>query len=257
MSKGFEKHLKSAMTTAGNFIERAIGQAQKAKARAGTRSGVQPILSLESVLGVNKIGELVAAATERMVLPVVPELDGCAALDMGEGPPQLLKRFVECQARLSMGYEIGGGSQGEQGNAATGYIVRGKAQNTPFPDNFFDYVAARLATPFQGDILRVIKELGRIMSPGGQGVFIDYHPYGMYAKKGPERLRAVESSIRGVEDYYRISRAAGLRVVDVREAFIDENIRSMFTDDTIAAFRMVKGSPLTAFLFLYKPRARR
>lgn len=256
MSKGYEKHLKKAMTTAGNFLERAIGHAQKAKAQVGTRGGLQPILSLESILGVNKIGELVNASVERYALPAVPELAGRTALDLGEGPPQLLKRFTEREARLSLGFEIGGGSQGQQGDARTGYVVRGKAQNVPVADNFFDYVALRLATPFQGDILRVVKEAGRVMSPGGQGVLIDYHPYGMFAKKGPDRLRAIESSIRGMEDYYRICRTAGLRVVDVREAFIDENVRSMFTAETQAAFRTVKGSPLTIFLFIYKPRVR-
>jgi len=87
-------------------------------------------------------------------------------------------------------------------------------------------------------------------------VFIDYHPYGLYAKKGPNRLRSVESSIRGAEDYYRICRAAGLRVVDLREAFVDENLRSYFGDDQISAYRSMKGSPLTIYLFFYKPRAR-
>lgn len=256
MSKGYEKHLKKVMTTVGNFIERAIGHAQKAKAQVGTRGGVQPILSLESVLGVNKISELVNAAVERYAIPSVPELAGHAALDLGEGPPQLLRRFAEREARLSLGFEIGGGSLGQQGDAKTGYVVRGKAQNMPVVDNFFDYVVLRLATPFQGDILRVVKEAGRVMAPGGQGVLIDYHPYGMFAKKGPDRLRAIESSIRGIEDYYRISRTAGLRVVDVREAFIDENARSMFDEDALGAFRTVKGSPLALFLFLYKPRVR-
>jgi len=256
MTKSYEKHLKSAMTAAGNFLERAIGHAQKAKAQVGQRGGVQPILSLESILGVNKISELVNASVERYVTPAVPELSGHAAMDLGEGPPQLLARFTEREARLSLGFEIGGGSQGQQGDAKTGYIVRGKAQNVPIADNFFDYVALRLATPLQGDILRVVKEAGRVLAPGGQGVLIDYHPYGMFAKKGPDRLRAIESSIRGIEDYYRICRTAGLRVVDVREAFIDENARNMFTDEAQAAFRTVKGSPLTVILFIYKPRVR-
>lgn len=256
MSKGYEKHLKSAMTTAGKFLERAIGHAQKAKAQVGQRGGVQPILSLESLLGMNKISELISASVERYVIPAVPELAGRTAIDLGEGPPQMLKRFAEREARLSLGYEIGGGSLGHQGDAKAGYVVRGKPQNIPVSDNFFDYAVLRLATPLQGDILRVMKEAGRILAPGGQGVLIDYHPYGMYAKKGPERLRAIESSIRGIEDYYRICRTSGLRVVDVREAFIDENVRSMFNEETQAAFRTVKGSPLTMVLFIYKPRVR-
>jgi SAM-dependent methyltransferase len=257
MSKGVEKSLKNVMTSAGKALERLIGQAQKAKAQVGVRGGVQPILSLESLLGVNRIGELIGASTERVALPVVPEIKDAVALDVGEGPPQFLSRFKERGARISVGLEIGGGSKGVQGDQEQGYIVRGKATAIPFGGDFFNFVSARLATPFQGDILRVMKEIGRVAAPGGQGVIVDYHPYGLYAKKGSDRLRSVESSIRGAEDYYRICRASGLRVVDLREAFVDENLRGMFAEDQLSAYRSVKGSPLAIYLFFYKPRARR
>lgn len=257
MSQGIEKQLKSVMTSAGKLVERIIGHAQKAKVQVGGRGGVQPILSLESLAGANKIGEMVDIATERVALPVVPELKDGLALDIGEGPPQFLARFMERGARTSVGFEIGGGSRGAQGDQERGYIVRGRAANIPFNTDFFVYVVARLASPYQGDILRVMKEVGRVTAPGGQGVLVDYHPYGMYAKKGPDRLRSVESSIRGTEDYYRICRAAGLRVVDLREAFIDENFRSIFGEENLSAYRSVKGSPLVIFLFFYKPRVKR
>ncbi len=257
MSNGAEHTLKSMMESIGRLLERVIGHAQKAKAQVGSRGGVQPILSLESMVGTKKIRELIDVAVERVMLPAVPEIKGAVAIDMGEGPPQFLTRFMEKGARVALGFEIGGGSQGAQGNADRGYVVRGKAQSIPFNNDFFDYLSVRLATPFQGDILRVIKEVGRIAAPGCQGVLIDYHPYGLYAKKGPERVRSVESSIRGAEDYYRICRAAGLRVVDLREAFIDENMRSLFSEDQMSAYRSLKGTPFVIFLFFYKPKVRK
>lgn len=245
------------MTSAGRIVERAIGHAHKAKVQVGARGGMQPILSLESLVGTNKIGELISISTERVALPVVPDLKDRLALDIGEGPPQFLAQYKDRKARFAVGLEIGGGSRGEQGDSDRGYIVRGRATALPFGGDFFDYVAVRLATPFQGDVLKVMKEVGRVASPGGQGVLVDYHPYGMYAKKGSDRLRSVESSIRGAEDYYRICRAAGLRVVDLREAFIDENLRGNFGEEQLPAYRSVKGSPLVIFLFFYKPRTKR
>jgi SAM-dependent methyltransferase len=257
MARGLENTLRSVMNSIGHLIERVIGHAQKAKVQVGVRGGVQPILSLESVLGTGKIKSLIDVSTERLALPMVPDLKGGSSLDVGEGPPQFLNSFVEKGSRIAVGFEIGGGSRGAQGDASKGYIVRGSATSIPFGGDFFDFVSARLATPFQGDILRVMKEIGRITAPGGQGVLIDYHPYGMYAKKGSNRLRSVESSIRGAEDYYRICRAAGLRVVDLREAFVDENMRSVFGEEYIQAYRSVKGSPLVIYLFFYKPRTRK
>ncbi len=253
-----ERSLRTVMEMVGRFVESIIGHARKAKVQVGTRGGVQPILSLESLVGMNRIGQLISATTERVVLPAIPELKEGSALDVGEGPPQFLKRFMERGAQTAVGFEIGGGSQGAQGDQERGYVVRGKVSAIPFSDNFFDYISVRLATPFQGDIIKVVREVGRVAAPGGQGVLIDYHPYGLYAKKGPDRLRSVESSIRGAEDYYRICRAAGLRVVDLREAFIDENLRGFFEgDQQLAAYRSLKGTPFAIFLFFYKPRARR
>lgn len=257
MAKNLEKMLRSAMYSTGKLIERAIGHAQKAKVQVGTRGGMQPILSLESLLGANKISELVDISTERVLTQVIPEVKEGTALDIGEGPPQFLAKFKEKGARIAIGFEIGGGSRGRQGDADHGYIVRGRAHNIPFADNFFGYVTTRIASPYQGNILRVMKEVGRILMPGGQGVLVDYHPYGLYAKKGPDRLRSIESSIRGTEDYYRVCRAAGLRVVDLREAFIDENLRSFFGEDEIPSYRSVKGSPFVIFLFFFKPHQRR
>lgn len=257
MSKGLEKTLKSFMESTGRLIERAIGQAQKAKVQVGTRGGLQPILSLESLLGTNKIRELIDLSTERILFPAVPDLKEGISLDVGEGPPQLLEKFLEKGSQTAVGLEIGGGSRGKQGDVNKGYVVRGSAVSIPFADDFFHYIVVRLATPFQGDILRVMKEIGRVNVPGGQGVLIDYHPYGLYAKKGSNRLRSVESSIRGAEDYYRICRAAGLRVVDLRESFIDENLRSSFEEENISSYRSVKGSALAIYLFFYKPRMRK
>jgi SAM-dependent methyltransferase len=257
MTRGVESTLRSVMSSIGHLVERVIGHAQKAKVQVGARGGVQPILSLESFLGTGKIKSLIDVSTERVALPMIPDLKGSASLDVGEGPPQFLDRFVEKGSRIAVGLEIGGGSRGKQGDASKGYIIRGSAASIPFGEDFFSFVSARLATPFQGDILRVMKEIGRITEPGGQGVLIDYHPYGMYAKKGSNRLRSVESSIRGAEDYYRICRASGLRVVDLREAFVDENLRSVFGEEHVQAYRSVKGSPLAIYLFFYKPRARK
>ncbi len=254
MSKSLEESLRQLMTWAGNGIEKIIGKAQKAKVTVSTRPGVQPILSLESQLSINKIQELISFATERFYVPMIPHLEGKACLEIGQTKPVFANSFLQKQAKKMITVNTGNSEGLIQGDASRGYIVKSEAHNLPFDDDSFDYIAARLASGAQKDILNTIKELARTVNPGGQGVFIDYHPFGLYAKKGPQRLVSPEANIKGLEDYYKICRTAGLRIMNVKEAFIDENLRSMFKQHEIQGYRNVKGSPLIIFIFFFKPR---
>lgn len=256
MSDSLEGFLKKMMEGAGRAIEKVIGEAHKAKVSVGTRSGIKPILSLESQLSPAKVRQLINFSIERICVPTLPDLKGQATLEIGDAPSILTARFTGQQARISIGFEIGGAQTMRQGEPSRGSVARGLPSSLPFEKDFFEYIGARLATNLQGDMIRAIKEIGRVLAPGGQGFFADFHPFGLYAKKGTERLRAVESTIRGIEDYYKICRSAGLRIVDLREAFVDESFRQMFEGDEIQVYRNVKGTPLVVFIFFFKPRAK-
>jgi SAM-dependent methyltransferase len=254
MSESLEKILRQLMTSAGHLVEKAIGGAHKAKVSVGTRGGLQPILSLESQFSVGRIQEMIAFATERIYGPTIPNLSGQAALEIGEGPMGFLPQFLNQQARIAVGMEIGTALTPKQGDQRRGFIIRGAASNIPFTNNLFDYVAARLATSHQGDTMRAMKEIARVLAPGGQGVLIDFHPFGLYAKKGTDRLKAVESTIRSIEDYYKVCKSIGLRIIDLRESFIDESFRNMFDSTDMQSYRNVKGTPLIIFIYFFKPR---
>jgi hypothetical protein len=87
----------------------------------------------------------------------------------------------------------------------------------------------------------------------GEAIAVDFHPFGMFAKKGASRLKPIESTVKGLEDYYRICKTAGFRVINIREGLIDENLRPFFvTEAEKQSFRMIKESPLLIFLFLKK-----
>jgi hypothetical protein len=53
-----------------------------------------------------------------------------------------------------------------------------------------------------------------------------------------------------------LCRKGGMRVVDVKEAFIDEGSRGFFREEEIQAYRNLKGTPLLTFLFVYKPKGK-
>ncbi len=215
---------------------------------------MQPVMSVESLLDYNRIKDLIESSIQKVMEAQIPDLKDRVTLEMGEGPAAYGSRLLARQAKMAVAVEVGGASVGMQGDISRGYIVRSKASALPFADEIFAYILARLATPFQGDMASSIREIGRILLPGGQGVLIDYHPFGLYSRRGTDRLRPAVSGVHRFEDYYRLCKTAGLRVVNVREIFVDESMRKYFSEKEIQAYRNLKGTPLIAFLFFYKPK---
>ena len=254
MSDSFERGLRRAMEGLGRVVEAVIGKAKRAKVQVSTRGGVQPILSVESQLDASRIRELIEAASQKVISGISPELKGQNTLEIGEGPALFFQKFFSCHAATVIGVEMGGASVPRQGDASRGFTVRAQAAKLPFADAGFGYVLGRFCSHFAGDMLRDARELSRVMKPGGQGVVVDFHPFGMWARSGGGRVRAPDSGVHRIEDYYRLFRQTGLRIVDVREAFIDEGMRQHFKDAETSAYRGLKGTPILIFIFVYKPK---
>lgn len=254
MSRTLEDALRKSMIKLGHAVERVIGTAKSARVQVSTRSGVQPIMALESLLPQNRLKALMDLSVQKLLAEAIPNLKGQNALEIGEGQAQFAAKFLASQADLSVSVEIGGASAGRQGDVTRGFVVRAQPHMLPFPASRFNYFVARIASPLHGDIVRTMRELGRIMNQGGQGAIVDYHPFGLFAKQGQGRLKSAETRITKLEDYYKICRQSGLRIVDVREAFVDDSVRNFFSEEEIQAYRNLKGTPLLVFLFVYKPK---
>ena len=252
MARTFEDGLKQFIQALGHVVERVIGQAKKARKKVDVRRGIKPVLSLESQLPQNQLRELISAASQNILSSSLPDLENANALDLGEGASPYSSQIVEHKAKLTISLEIGGASNSQLRHKY--FTLKGSPHRLPFKNEIFDYTLARLATPFQGDIESAIQELGRTVKPGGRGLMVDYHPYGLYAKHGSDRLRSARSAIIGLEDYYRMFRKSGMRIIDLRESWIDETLRSYFPEEDIQTYRTLKGTPLIVFLFFYKPR---
>jgi SAM-dependent methyltransferase len=254
MHESFDHSLRRAMAALGRLIEAIIGGARKATVQVGSRGGVQPLLSLESQLAPDRIKDLVESAVGRVISGAMPNMEGGLALDIGEGPNFFASKMLGSRAKMAVGVEIRPAMDARQGDASRGFFIQGQPSQLPFPANRFIFVIGRLAAANQGDVPRAAMEIGRVMAPGGQGVIIDFHPYGLYEKRGAGRSRSSESSLRRFEDYYKVCRSAGLRVVNVKETFIDDELRPIFKEDEIGTYRMLKGTPFIAFFFVYKPK---
>lgn len=254
MADALEKVLKKSMVTLGHFVESVIGKAKETRAQVSARHGIKPLLSVESQLSPPRLNEIINAAVQKILNPAIPELKGVSALEIGEGQPLFIARFLALQAKSAVGVLIGGDGAVSQGDASRGFIVRAEASKLPFANAKFSYFLARMATNSQGDMVKAIREFSRILLPAGLGVIADFHPFGLFAKRGAVCARPAQSAIGRIEDYYRICRQEGMRIVDVREVIIDEGMRQFFKEDEIQAYRNLKGTPLLIFLFVYKPK---
>lgn len=253
--ESLEKALRKIIIPVGHVVERVIGQAKKAKESVGTGSGMQPILALESQIPMPKLKDLIFKATARVVEQFVPMVGNKPAIELCEGRGVFANLLKERGSSQVIHVDIGGSTlEVESSHRTNGiYEVRAQIKKIPFEDNYFQLALACLTTGYQGEFIKAVKEIGRLVTPNGDAIFTDFHPFGLYAKKGSVRIRPREANIRGLEDYYKICKVAGFRVADVREVFIDEAMRPLFTTpDEKAAFKNVKDTPLIICLFAKK-----
>lgn len=254
MAKKIEDALRRGMQSVGKAVEKAIGKAQEAKESVAGAAGAAGPVTLEAVLSVPKVKELLRLAVEKMVPTMLPALSDRRALELGDGVGRYAPRMKDHGAKLVVATEIGAGGGGSVVDPVHRiFMVRAAIYRLPFEDNVFDFGVANLLTPYQGNVLQALKEISRVMVPGGTVVISDFHPYGAYAKRGAARVRPAESSFRGVADYYKAARLAGLRVVDLREAHVDEAVRAAFvSDEEKQAYRALRDSPLVLCLVAKK-----
>lgn len=251
----WEDGLRKGIVAVGGLLEKVINKAESLSSASGltSRSSVQPVLSLEGQLALPKLKELINLTVDRMVASSIPGLIDRTAAEVREGPSSLAKTFREKGASLAVHIDMGMGAGSYGKPEADINSIRSSPFCMPFEDGFFDLIVGHYASQYQRDIVKDIKELSRTLAISGEGIIVDFHPFGMFAKRGAVRLRPVESTIKGVEDYFRICKQASLKVQNVREAFFDESLRPFFaTDSEKQAFRIVKESPFLIFLYVKK-----
>lgn len=233
-------HLRWFMTKLGNVVERIIGGASRG-------GGAQPVLSLEAQVPIQKLRDVVAEASMRLAASYIPALIDKTALEISERTPAFGGKFKEKGASIIVHASIGPGTYAVK----DAYSVKCQPARVPFEDGFFDFILAILATQYQGDIIKDIKEVARLLTVGGDAILVDFHPFGLYARRGAGKMWPTERTIRGMEDYYKCSRLCGLKVLDLREVFIDEGLRGMFTsEEEKASYRIIRETPLLVALWL-------
>jgi len=128
-------------------------------------------------------GEDIAEASARTVRHMASKLDlkpGARVIDIGAGyggAARYLAREIGAHVTcLNLSETENARNRrltAEQGLEDRIEIVHGVFEDIPFPDNSFDVVWSQEAILHSGDRLRVLKEVSRVLKPGGDFIFTD------------------------------------------------------------------------------------
>ncbi|RAJ65584.1 methyltransferase family protein [Streptomyces sp. Amel2xB2] len=165
-------------------------------------------------------------------------LRGLRVLEVGAGAAQCSRWLAAQGARpvaldlshrqLQHALRIGDGEHGGAGEGDGVALVEADARSLPFADGSFDLGCSAFgALPFVADPVRVLREVRRVLRPGGRFVFSVTHPvrWALPDEPGPEGLTVlssyfdrtpyVEEDERGRAVYVEHHRTMGDRVRDV------------------------------------------
>lgn len=118
---------------------------------------------------------------EAALLGPVKALRGQRVLEVGSGSAQC-SRWLAGHGVRTVAFDVSGGMLRHAQSAArtTGIsvpLVQADAQRIPFRDRSFDHAfTAYGAVPFVGDSALVMREIARVLRPGGRWVFSTTHP---------------------------------------------------------------------------------
>ena len=174
------------------------------------------------------LGDITEALERRLVLRLAGDLQGRSVLDVGCGDGTLALACWESGTAQVAGLDLDtrmitrAAAFAAQHQAAIGYTV-GRADTLPFGDKSFDLVVSVAMLTFVPEADRVVREMARVLRPGGRLVIGDLGKWSIWAAR--RRVRAWLGSptwraarFRTAGELLAMARQAGLSVGCVQGA---------------------------------------
>lgn len=237
----WEENLRRIVVALGKGLEGVIAKVTSAR-QARNLPKLTPVLGIEGQIPTAKIKELSQHVSLRLLGEMMPPLVDKSVLLVGEGVAAAVPLCKDKGTSTLMEVELGA-SESPLDDGDESLRIHCMPHKLATRNSSFDAVVALLATPFPGELEQVFQELARTLVIGGDFLVADFHPFGLYAKRGSRRLRA--SFANGIADYYRMARDLGIDITDCREGYCDDKAAAFFvTPEEKQIYRSLKDSPL-------------
>jgi malonyl-CoA O-methyltransferase len=160
-------------------------------------------------------------AEQAVVQPLIEAARPCRALDVGTGTGRYLSVLQAAGARVVVGLDMSMAMLARTTPALP--RICGDACRLPFRDASFDVVCSSLMVGDVADLASWIREAARMLVPGGQLIYSDFHP-AWTAERWRRTFRTVDGRLcelsfypHAIEDQLSLIEAAGLAVRTIRE----------------------------------------
>jgi ubiquinone/menaquinone biosynthesis C-methylase UbiE len=183
---------------------------------------------------------------EPLTLEVIGDVAGKDVLDVCCGTGRYAIRLAQAGARVSAidaSEEMSAIARGKRDELGLEVDLRlGEMACLPFDSASFDLVVCALALCHVPDLGLPIKEMARVLRPGGRLVVSDFHPFCLMVGwrtlfRRPEATYCIENHLHLVDDYVAALRGAGLQMQELREKAIDEALLPVLSEEEVERFR--------------------
>jgi malonyl-CoA O-methyltransferase len=196
-------------------------------------------------------------AEQAAMLALWPKVDGLRALDLACGTG----RYGLLLAQRGAAFVVGADTSLEMlRRAPLARRVRADMAQLPFANAQFDIVVSGLAVGHAPQLDDWMREMARVLVPGGQLVYSDFHPDAARAgmtrsfTDGEQRKHTVLHSLYDLAVHEAAAAAAGLRLAWSHEIRVGHELQEPF-DGSVDFYRRWHGLALVLVLRMGKPPA--
>jgi ubiquinone/menaquinone biosynthesis C-methylase UbiE len=170
-------------------------------------------------------------AEQQAMLQFWPEVEGARALDLACGTGRYARLLTEANAAdvVALDFCVPMLMQVPVGKRVCASMMR-----LPFAADTFDVVISGLALGHADDAFAWMKEIARVLRPGGTLLYSDFHPEAARAgltrsfKDGEDRTCLVPHCHFDLQSQLQAARTAGLIVDALHEVRVDRDLREPF-----------------------------
>jgi ubiquinone/menaquinone biosynthesis C-methylase UbiE len=174
----------------------------------------------------NRLGAITEAIERRLILRLAGEVRNKSVLDIGCGDGALLFAFRERGASTCIGADVdrrmigSAAAEATRRNAAVRFLLA-NAERLPFRDDSFDLVTMITVLAFVAQPQAALREIARVLKPGGRLVIGDLGKWSLWAAS--RRVRGwlgsaplwKDATFRSASELRAMAEAAGLHTEHV------------------------------------------